>query len=56
MRAFWMMKERPDVAKLRDFIATCRNGDGGYGVAPGQPSSVSGTYFAAIVTHWLDEK
>jgi prenyltransferase beta subunit len=56
MRAFWMMKERPDVAKLRGFIARCRNADGGYGVAPGQPSSVSGTYFAAVVTHWLDEK
>ena len=30
--------------------------DGGYGVTPGAPSSVSGTYFAAILHHWLDKK
>jgi prenyltransferase beta subunit len=56
MRAFWMMKDRPDAAALRGFIAKCRNADGGYGVAPGQKSSASGTYYAAIVLHWLDEK
>ena len=27
-----------------------------YGVAPGQPSSVGGTYFAAIITYWLKQK
>src|SRR5262249_34299237 len=38
MRAFHMLKEKPaDVAKLQAFIAKCRNSDGGYGVAPGQP-------------------
>lgn len=57
MRAFHMMKEKPkDVAKLREFIAKCHNADGGYGIAPGQPSTVSGTYYAAIIQHWLDEK
>ncbi len=55
-RALHMMKEKPDEAKLRAFIAKCRNADGGYGVAPGQGSSVSGTYFAGIILHWLDEK
>jgi prenyltransferase beta subunit len=40
----------------RDFVARCRNLDGGYGVAPGQPSSASGTYFASIVLHWLAGK
>jgi prenyltransferase beta subunit len=57
MRCFHMFKERPaDVGKLKTFIARCRNKDGGYGTAPGQPSTVSGTYFASIILHWLDEK
>jgi prenyltransferase beta subunit len=56
MRCFHMLKEKPDVAGVRRFVARCRNGDGGYGVSPGQPSSASGTYFAAIILHWLDEK
>ena len=56
LRAFHMLKEKPkDVAKLRAFIAKCRNADGGYGVTPGQPSNVGGTYYAAIILHWLDE-
>jgi prenyltransferase beta subunit len=56
MRAFHMLKEAPDAKKLRTFVASCRNDDGGYGVAPGQKSSVSGTYYAGIVLHWLDGK
>lgn len=56
MRCFMMTKERPaDVAGLREYVAGCRNGDGGYGAAPGQPSSVSGAYFAGIVLYWLDK-
>ena len=54
MRAYMMLKEKPkDVAKLKEFVAKCRNKDGGYGIAPGQPSNISGTYFAGIVVHWL---
>ena len=30
--------------------------DGGYGTAPGQESTVSGTYYASIILHWLEEK
>jgi hypothetical protein len=56
MRAFHMLKERPDVERLRAFLARCRNADGGYSVAPGQPSTVGGTYYAAIITYWLAEK
>ncbi len=57
MRCFHMLRERPaDVDKLKAFIAQCRNRDGGYGTAPGQESSVGGTYFAAIILHWLEEK
>jgi prenyltransferase beta subunit len=50
-RAFVMLKEKPDVAKLRGFIARCRNADGGYGVAPGQASTLGGTYFASYILH-----
>jgi prenyltransferase beta subunit len=55
MRSFMMLKSRPtDVKSLQAFIAKCRNQDGGYGVAPGQPSSAAGTYYAAIIRHWLE--
>ena len=57
MRCFHMLKERPaDVDKLKAYIARCRNKDGGYGTAPGQESGASGTYFAGIILHWLEEK
>jgi hypothetical protein len=57
LRAFVMLKERPaDVKGLRNFVAKCRNADGGYGVSPGQSSNVGATYFAAIILHWLKEK
>jgi hypothetical protein len=55
-RAFHMLKKSPkDVARLRAFVASCRNADGGYGVEPGQPSSVAATYFAASVLHWFGD-
>jgi len=57
MRAFHMLGARPaDPGRLRDFIASCRNDDGGYGPAKGQPSGASATYNAAIILHWLEEK
>jgi hypothetical protein len=57
MRCFVMLKARPaSVEGLRSFVAKCRNEDGGYGMAPGQPSNVGATYFASIIKHWLDEK
>ncbi|MBI3909425.1 MAG: terpene cyclase/mutase family protein, partial [Armatimonadetes bacterium] len=55
MRAFWMLKEKPHLGRLREFISRCRNADGGYGPSPGQPSTASTTYFAAIVLHWIDQ-
>ncbi len=56
MRCYVMLKAKPGhVEGVRSFIAKCRNEDGGYGIAPGQPSSIGGTYFAAIVTHWLKQ-
>lgn len=57
LRCFVMLKARPaNVDGLRAFVAKCRNDDGGYGISPGEPSNVSATYFAAIITHWLNEK
>jgi prenyltransferase beta subunit len=57
MRAFMMLKTKPaSVENLMNFLAKCRNSDHGYGVAPGAPSSVSGTYFAAIIMYWFEEK
>jgi prenyltransferase beta subunit len=56
MRAFHLLGEMPsDLAKLREFQSKCRNVDGGYGVAPGQPSTVSGTYYVAAIGRWLDK-
>ncbi|MCE9531075.1 MAG: terpene cyclase/mutase family protein [Planctomycetes bacterium] len=54
MRAFHMMLEKPkDIENLRAFIAKCRNADGGYGVAPGQPSNIGATYYASIMQYWM---
>jgi len=56
MRAYYLLKEKPkDSAKLREFIVKCRNKDGGYGVKPGEKSSVSGVYYAAVIAKWFDE-
>jgi hypothetical protein len=46
--------ERPD--QLRAFIARCRHADGGYGIRPDEPSSLHGTYYAAILRHWLEAR
>jgi prenyltransferase beta subunit len=56
VRCYHMLKAKPAAAdRCREFIARCRNADGGYGVAPGEPSG-GGTYYAGIVLHWLDEE
>jgi prenyltransferase beta subunit len=56
-RTYVMLKARPARADdLRVIIAKCRNRDGGYGLSPGAPSSAGGTYFAAIILHWLSSK
>ena len=57
MRSFHMLKTPPeDVGRLRAFLDSCRNDDGGYGVAKGKPSGAAGTYYASTILHWLDEK
>ena len=55
VRLFSRLNAPPDrPQKLRAFIASCRNADGGYGIRPGEPSSLHGTYYATIVRHWLN--
>jgi prenyltransferase beta subunit len=57
LRCLVMLKEKPTgPGLLRQFVAQCRNSDGGYGVAPGQRSSAGGTYFASIILYWLGDK
>jgi poly(3-hydroxybutyrate) depolymerase/prenyltransferase beta subunit len=53
MRAFYMLQEKPDLEKLKGFIARCRQSDGGYSVAPGGASELSGAYFATTVLRWV---
>lgn len=56
MRAYMLIKQKPkDVKKLRKFIDSHRNEDGGYAVKPGDKSSVSGVYYCIIISKWLDE-
>jgi hypothetical protein len=58
VRAYHMLQTGParpaHADRLRAFIARCRNADGGYGVAPGQKSTLAGTYYAATILHWLE--
>lgn len=56
MRALMLLKEKPkDVKKLRAFVEAHRNKDGGYATKPGDKSSMSGVYYCAIVSKWLDD-
>ena len=56
MRALMLLKEKPkDTKKLREFIDSHRNKDGGYATKPGDPSSMSGAYYCVIVSKWLDD-
>jgi prenyltransferase beta subunit len=53
MHAFSLLEAVPDrVQELHQFIASCRNADGGYGVKPDEPSTVQGTYYAEAVRHF----
>jgi hypothetical protein len=56
MRAVMLLKEKPkDTKKLRAFIDSHRNKDGGYATKPGDKSTMSGVYYATIIGKWLDE-
>ena len=54
MRALMLLKDKPtDPANVLAFVGRCRNADGGYGVKPGEPSTLSGVYYAGIIRQWL---
>jgi prenyltransferase beta subunit len=53
MRALYMLEEKPDEARLLDYIARCRQPDGSYSNTPGGPGSLGSTYFATILLRWL---
>jgi len=57
MRALVLMKVPTvlDEKKLREFLAAHRNKDGGSATEPGKASSMSGVYYNAIITKWLDD-
>jgi len=55
MRAFFMLRARPDVGSLRGFVARCRQADGSYAPAPGAPGALPAIYYAGVISHWLDE-
>ena len=52
MRAFYMLKEAPDLAAIRKFIASCRKSDGGYSATPDGAADPSGCYYATIILGW----
>ncbi|MCE9567886.1 MAG: terpene cyclase/mutase family protein [Planctomycetes bacterium] len=55
MRAYMLLKEKPkDVKKVREFVESHRNKDGGYATKPGDKSNMGGVYYATIITKWLD--
>ncbi len=56
MRALKMLDAKPkDIPQLRKFIASHHNKDGGSAIKPGDPSTISGTYYSVIVSKWLDD-
>jgi len=52
MRCFYMLEEKPDLDRLRKFIATCRHSEGFYSAKPGAPADLGGTYYATIILRW----
>ena len=44
-----------ELARIKTFAAKCKNADGGYGVKPGEASSMSGTYYAVVIDKFLGE-
>jgi poly(3-hydroxybutyrate) depolymerase len=53
MRALFMLKEAPDLARLRGFLARCRRSDGAYAAQPGAEADPSGTYYATTILRWV---
>jgi len=55
LRAFVHLRSKPqDVPALNRFLAAQRSPQGAYAVAPAESPSMSGTYYAAAMIHWLE--
>jgi prenyltransferase beta subunit/predicted esterase len=52
MRAFFLMKESPDLDRVRAFVQKHRNDDGSSSPAPGKTADLSATYMTAIILWW----
>ncbi len=48
-------KATAELARVRTFLAKCENPDNGYGVKPGEPSSMSGVYYAVVIDKFLGD-
>lgn len=56
MRAFVHLRSKPrDLPALQRFLAALRSPHGAYAVAPAEPSTMSGTYYAAAILHWMEQ-
>jgi poly(3-hydroxybutyrate) depolymerase/prenyltransferase beta subunit len=53
MRAFFMLKELPDLERLRGFLARCRQSDGSYATQPRGEGDLTGTYYATTILRWV---
>ena len=51
MRAFFMMKEKPDLDRLRAYLASHRQSDGSFATRPGGDDQ-GGTYYCTIMNQW----
>lgn len=52
MRAFFMLSETPDLARLHGFLASLRSSEGGSSPALGKPADQAGTYFSTTIERW----
>ncbi|MDG3003132.1 family 16 glycoside hydrolase [Paludisphaera mucosa] len=52
MRALFLLKEKPDLDRLRAFIARCRKSDGTFSNTPDGQGNAGGIYSASIMTYW----
>ncbi len=52
MRCLFMLGEKPDLDRLRGFIAARRQSDGGYAANPGAAAEPGSTYFCSIMLDW----
>jgi hypothetical protein len=57
MRALMLLKEKPSHPEaVRKYMASLRKPAGGYATRPTDAASVGGTYYAVMISKWLDER